>query len=66
MIGAAMTLKFAPMKFVLGALPYLIFGVLIAKGIVNAAQPDGSLWLLILSMLAFAFLMGKCCLPAKH
>jgi hypothetical protein len=57
---------FAPMKFVLGALPYLIFAVLIAAGIVKAAQPEGSYWLLILSLLAFSFLMGKCCLPAKH
>jgi hypothetical protein len=57
---------FAHMKFVFGALPYLIFAVLITVGIVRAAQPEGSSWLLVLSMLAFAFLMGKCCLPAKH
>lgn len=57
---------FAPMKFVLGALPYLIFAVLIASGIVRAAQPEGSSWLLVLSLLGFGFLMGKCCRPAKH
>jgi hypothetical protein len=57
---------FAAMKFVFGALPYLIFAVLIAAGIVKAAQPEGSSWLLILSILVFSFLMGKCCLPAKH
>jgi len=66
LLGCAITLMFARMKFVLGSLPYLIFGVLIAAGIVKAAQPEGSAWLLILSLLAFSFLMGKCCLPAKH
>jgi len=60
------TVLFAPMKFVFGALPYLIFGVLIAAGIVRAAQPEGSAWLLILSGLVFLFLLGKCCRPVKH
>lgn len=57
---------FAPMKFILASLPYLVFALLIAAGIVQAAKPEGSSWLLILSMLAFTILMGKCCLPAKH
>lgn len=54
------------MKLVLGAIPFLAFGALITIGIVKAAQPDGSAWLLIASLVVFSAIMGKCCLPQKH
>ena len=57
---------FPRMKFVLASLAYLFFALLIVAGIVRAAQPEGSLWLLLLSVAAFFAVMGRCCLPAKH
>lgn len=54
------------MKLVLGAIPFLAFGALITVGIVKAAQPEGSAWLLILSVVLFLGMMSKCCLPQKH
>ena len=54
------------MKFVSASLTYLILGGLIAAGIVMAAQPGRSLWLLIVALVLFVGLMGKCCLPVKH
>jgi hypothetical protein len=54
------------MKFLSASLTYLILGGLIVAGIVKAAQQGGSLWLLIVAMVLFVGLMGKCCLPVKH
>jgi hypothetical protein len=66
LIGPGIAVKSVRMKFVLASIPYLLFALLIAAGIVRAAQPEGSSWLLILSMVAFIAVMGRCCLPAKH
>ena len=54
------------MKFFAASLAYLVFGGLIVAGIVKAAQPAGSLWLLIVGMVLFVGLAGKCCIPLKH
>jgi len=53
------------MKFIFATFTYLVFAALIAYGIVHTAQGKG-VWVLVLAMLAFAFSMGRCCLPAKH
>lgn len=54
------------MKFFFGAVPFVFFAVLLASGIVKAAQPNGSPWLLIVGAVLFVGLMLKCCLPVKH
>ena len=52
------------MKLLFGAVPFLVFALVLAAGIVRAA--NGSSWLLIVSSIAFVGLMLKCCLPVKH
>jgi len=54
----------SPMKFALGIVAYLVIGLVLGLGMLQAVK--GQPWLLIIGFLAYAIAFGKIgCLPKK-